>query len=143
MAEIETGQNVPSVIRTGAGTTIASKAPVVAYQRLRRSGVVDADGRIVLNFGTVPSGVEWFIERISITCDSTVQTAFDMYVDMESDLYRLEHSPIGNDNIADYACPIWIPSSTLLLAVWSNVTAIGANGAQAVAQISAQVRTVS
>lgn len=142
MAEIEPGQQAPTVIKAPLGAGSTAKAPVTTYLRLRQSGIVGANGRIALNLGVVPSDTDWFIERISITCDSTVQTVFDMYVDMEDDSYRLEHSPIGNDNIADYASPIWVPSDTLILVVWSNVTAIDAGGARTVAQISAQVRAV-
>jgi len=145
MAEVEPGQRAPSVVRANAGISSAggSKTPVTAYLRVRQSGTVDADGRIALDLGTVPSAVDWFIERISIKCSSTLQTSFDMYEDMESDLYRLEHSPIGNDNIADYATPIWVPNSTNLIAIWSGVTAVDANGAPSVAQITAQIRTVT
>jgi|SRR5450759_331304 len=145
MAELEPGQRSPSVVRADAArsSTGANKAPVVGYLRIRQSGAVDADGRIALDLGTVPSAVDWFIERVSIKCNSAVQTTFDMYEDMESDLYRLEHSPVGNDNIADYAAPVWVPNSTNLIAIWSGVSAEDSNGEPSVAQITAQIRTVT
>lgn len=144
MAEIEPGQGNTSVVRSSGGGSSASanKTPVMSHLRLRQSGTVDANGRIALSVGVVPSSVEWFIERISIKCGATVQTSFDMYEDMESDLYRLEHAPIGNDNIADYAAPIWLPSYANLLAVWSGVTDVDGLGMPTVAQITVQIKVV-
>ena len=145
MAEIEPGQSTPSVVRAGAGGTSAAsnKASVTSYLKLRQSGTVDAEGRIVLSVGVVPSSVDWFIERLSIMCSSIVQTSFDVYEDLENYLYRLEHSPIGNDNIADYASPIWLPSYANLLVVWSDVSALGIDNNPTIAQITAQIRVVS
>lgn len=145
MAEIESGQGNTSVVRAGAGSSGAgaSRAPVVSHIRLRRSGTVDAAGQIALSVGIVPASCEWFIERISIKCSSNLQTVFDMYEDMEDDLYRLEHSPIGNDNIADYAAPIWLPSYANLLVVWSEVEALNVDGGASIAQITAQIKVVN
>lgn len=102
---------------------ILSATPkTISHLDLLTQGIADAAGNCVIQLGLVPSGVEWFIERLSVVTDSILVTNCTIYRDIPDALHRKENTPAGNDDMADESQPLWFTGGSTILVVWTGAT---------------------
>jgi len=137
MAEISSGVGRKGVTREAPGGAASPSAEGKSHLELATNGVADAAGDCILVLGLVPTGQDYFIERLSVESDSILVSTFAIYRDQIGALYRKTATPAGNDDIEDASSPIWFANGTQILAVWAGCTP-GAN-----CFVNAQVRVES
>jgi len=127
MGEIEPGTGKAAQVGTpSAAKPVAATPP--RYITLSASGIVDGAGLITMQFGQVPSGKLWFVERIVNRCYSTVAVAFALYRDDIQDRFILDATPSANNNVADEASPPFIDNGSPLIGQYSGCSATDVNG---------------
>lgn len=122
MAEISPGMGRKVVERSTPGGGGSGGVKSVSHLELAAPGIADAAGDCVIALGTVPSGADWFIERLSVETDSILVSTFALYSNQIDELHRKTATPAGNDDIEDASSPIWFASGTQVLAVWAGAT---------------------
>lgn len=116
----------------GRPGTITVREPIpVDSSTDPRQAQFDAGGIAVVNFGPVQPGYQWRVERIAISSDSALASAFTLYLDSIDPTNIVESSPSGNSDIADETQPILVPEGSRLIGRWTG----GTPGALASARI--------
>lgn len=127
----------------GAPATPGGSAPEQRTHIIKKTtAVVIADGSITVYLDPVPSSVEWLIERIGIHCTSQVQTDFAVYEDVISPQNRRDFTPVGNDDTADYAQPMWFAPGQQVILQWTDSGLLDAGGNPVVGSVNIQILQV-
>lgn len=115
---------------SGAGLT------VVDYRKeALRSAPAPASGIITLTFDPVGPGVLWLVQRITVLCTSTTQTAAVVYAGAVDPSNMVDGTSSGNLDTADESSPVLVDSSISLTIQWTGASP----GAIATARIQYQV----
>lgn len=122
MAEISPGMGRKVVERSTPGNGGSGGVKSVSHLELAAPGIADAAGDCVIALGTVPSGADWFVERLSVETDSILVSTFALYSNQIDELHRKTATPAGNDDIEDASSAMWFPGGTNVLAVWTGCT---------------------
>ena len=80
-------------------------------------------GLVVLALDTVPVGYGFKVERIDLSSDSTSGPAFNLYIDSIDPAHEVDFSLNGNHDLGDFNNPIYVPSGSSLLMVWTGLSA--------------------
>jgi hypothetical protein len=122
MAEISPGIGKKVVERSAPGSGGETTAKSVSYLELATQGVADGAGDCIISLGMVPTGANWFVERLSVESDSILVSTFALHRDQVSPLTRKTATPAGNDDIEDASSAMWFAGGTNVLAVWAGCT---------------------
>lgn len=139
MAGIQPESGFPSRAGRGGGAA-GGKSGGPSRIVKRATAVVASDGTVTIALGTVPSGVEWLIERLSVNCTSQTQTDFALYEDEVRAVNRKDFTATGNDDTADANSPVWFASGQVVIAQWSGATALDSGGSPTVGSVNVQIR---
>lgn len=107
----------------GRPGTITIREPIpVDSSTDPRQAAANGAGVAQAVFGPVQPGYQWRVERIAISSDSALASAFTMYLETIDPTNIVESTPSGNNDIADETQPILVPEGSRLLAVWTGAT---------------------
>ncbi|HSX68134.1 hypothetical protein [Nocardioides sp.] len=81
-----------------------------------------AGGVCQLDFGQVPEGELWLVERVVVSCDSSTPTAAFLYDTSVDDSRVLDGTRVGNFDVADNNSPIQVASGTTLVVAWDGAS---------------------
>lgn len=83
----------------------------------------DADGDVTLEFGPVPAGHLWKVQRLVVFADSTAYSTCLVYVGKPTASNLVDGTDNGNLAVADMSQPIVVPEGQTLTVVWTGLTA--------------------
>ncbi len=122
MAEISPGSGKRVVERSAPGSGGETAAKSISYLELATQGIADGAGDCIISLGMVPTGANWFVERLSVESDSILVSTFALHRDQVSPLTRKTATPAGNDDIEVASSEMWFAGGTNVLAVWAGAT---------------------
>lgn len=119
-----------------AAAAAGASLTVVDYRsQFARSAPADAAGIATVEFGPVPSGLLWLVQRMRVMTNSATASTLAVYAGPVDDSNMVDGTIVGNQDTADEASPILVDSNLMLTLQWTGATP----GAIGTARIQHQV----
>lgn len=109
----------------GAGRLVVA-APVIIDRQSRPFTAKESDGQAVVVLAPPQQSFAYQVELIDIWSDSTQASTAGVYLDQALPQNEVDYSANAGHDIAPEEPPIYVPSGSELLIVWSGLSA-GAN----------------
>lgn len=91
--------------------------------------------QLYVTLGPVPQDELWLINRLVVSCDSSLDTTAGVYLDVIDPARAIDGTDTGNFDVADYASPLQLPGATAMVCAWEGAAA----GAQGILRAQYQV----
>lgn len=100
---------------------VASAAQWTLHDFAQRALTSDpaAAGVCQVDLGPVPQDELWLVDRMVVSCDSAVETAAGIYLDVVDPGRAIDGTWFGNFDVADLASAIQLPGTTSLICQWT------------------------